>query len=71
MENLPALPEGEPRPGTVGDEQMEVDQIGREEQGDRTARKISKGIVTGNAKQFLAILAIDSVILCSVAQLGY
>lgn len=52
MENLPALPEGEPRPGTVGEEQMEVDQIGREDQGDRTAKKISKGIVTGNVKQF-------------------
>ena len=51
MENLPALPEGEPRPGTVGEEQMEVDQIGRD-QGDRTAKKISKGIVTGNVKQF-------------------
>ena len=54
MENLPALPEGEPRPGTVGEEQMEVDQIGREDQGDRTATKISKGIVTGKVKQFQA-----------------
>ena len=52
MENLPALPEGEPRPGTIDEEQMEVDQMGREAQGDRTATKISKGIVTGKVKQF-------------------
>ena len=49
LENLPAVPEGELRPNTRIEQEMEVDdQASKEVRDDRTAAKISKGIVTGN-----------------------
>ena len=55
LENLPAVPEGEVRPDARIEQQMEVDEVSREDQvqGDRTATKISKGIVTGKSNYIL------------------
>ncbi len=50
IENLPAIPEGIAERRPTAEESMEIDEASREEQKDRTATKISKGLVVGEIR---------------------